>query len=150
MSVFTVSLLALASADYFFVPVPAAQPGVVEYYQAEAAAPGALPFLARADVVMNTQYQQEVINAIGVKRNQKSGRTKSLYGYTTGSRAPKGAIRSGTVNEFGYGFDNLYGGQKRKRDAVKADRDAKAQEKSNAFLIFLGVCAVVLLFAGAK
>ena len=56
---------------------------------------------------MNTQYQEEVINAIGVKKNQKSGRTKSLFGYQTGSRAPKGAIRSGTVNEFGYGPEIL-------------------------------------------
>merc|ERR1719313_2774448 len=76
MSVFTVSLLALASADYFFVPVPAAQPGVVNYYQAEAAAPAALPFLARADVVMNTQYQEERSLCTGTRPAR--GRQKGL------------------------------------------------------------------------
>jgi len=58
-----------------------------------------------------------------------------------------GAVRSGTVNEFGYGYDNLYGGQKRKRDAARAEQNAKAEQKSNAFLIFLAVCAGVLLLA---
>jgi len=149
MSVFTVSLLALASANYF-VPVPALQPAAVSYYETEAAAPPALPFLARADVVMNTKYQEEVLTAIGRKNNPKSGKTKSLYGYRTGSRAPKGAVRSGTVNEYGYGFDNLYGGQKRKRDLERSEKDAKAQEKRDAFFIFLAACAVFTLFASAK
>ena len=151
MSVFTVSLLALGSANYF-VPVPAVQPAAVGYYEAEGyAAPAALPFLApRADVVMNTQYQEEVLTAIGRKKNPKSGKTKSLYGYRTGSRAPKGAVRSGTVNEYGYGFDNLYGGQKKKRDLERAEKNAAKQETSNKFFIFLAVCAVFTLFASAK
>jgi len=127
----------------------AAPPSAVGYYQAEAAAP-ALPFLARADVVMNTKYQEDVFNAIGRKKNQKSGRTKSLYGYQTGSRAPKGAVRSGTINEYGYGFDNLYGGQKAKRDLEAAEKAAAQEKKSNNFLILLAVCSVFLLFASAK
>jgi hypothetical protein len=149
MSMFTMSLFALTSANYF-VPLPAAQPAAVGYYQAEAAAPAALPFLARADVVMNTQYQEEVFTAVGRKKNRKSGKTKSLYGYTTGSRAPKGSTRSGTVNEYGYGFDNLYGGQKRKRDLETSVANTKAQEKRTNFLILLAVCSVFLLFASSK
>jgi hypothetical protein len=150
MSVFTVSLLALASANYF-VPVPALQPAAVSYYQAEAVGkPEALPFLARADVVMNTNYQEEVFTAIGRKKNSKSGRTISLYGYRTGSRAPKGAARSGTVNEYGYGFDNLYGGQKRSRDAATAAKNEADQKKRDNFLIVLAVCSVFLLFSSGK
>jgi hypothetical protein len=142
-------LLALASANYF-VPVPAAQPAAVVYYQDEAAAPAALPFLARADVVMNTKYQEEVFRAIGRKKDPKSGRTKKLYGYETGSRAPKGAVRSGTVNEYGFGYDNLYGGQKNRRDYEASVKEAKEQGKRNNFFIFLAVSAAIVLFASAK
>jgi hypothetical protein len=36
----------------------------------------------------------------------------SLKGYTVGSRAPPGAVSSGTTAKFGFGIDNLYGGKK--------------------------------------
>jgi hypothetical protein len=138
--------LVLASADYF-VPVPAAQPAAVDYYQASD--PAALPFLARADVVMNTKYSERVFDAIGFKKNAKSGRTKSLYGYTTGSRAPKGSIRSGTVNEYGYGFDNLYGGRQKRAASQSNEKVEEQRARSNAFLGLLAICAVIVLAKSA-
>jgi hypothetical protein len=112
MAALLVNLLALASA---FVPVPVVQPP--QDYTYYAAAP-ATEFLGRADVVMNTAYGDPAV-ANYRKKNPKSGRSALLKGYRTGSRAPATAIRSGTVNQYGYGIGNLYGG------AVKVK---KAQE----------------------
>merc|ERR1711935_887693 len=50
--------------------------------------------------------------AIGRKKDKKTGDSSTLMGYTVGSRAPKGAVSSGTQNKFGYGIGNLYGGKK--------------------------------------
>jgi hypothetical protein len=102
MAALFVHLLTLASS---FVPVPVVQPAQ-EYY-AVAPAP---EFLGRAAVVMNTNYGDPAV-ANYVKKNKKSGRSSLLKGYTTGSRAPPTAIRSGTVNQYGYGIQNLYGGK---------------------------------------
>lgn len=46
-----------------------------------------------------------------MKKKGKTGSTVSLKGYTVGSRAPPGAKNSGTTAQFGFGIDNLYGGQ---------------------------------------
>merc|ERR1719311_1313818 len=115
MAALVVHLLALTSA---FVPVPVVQPPQ-DYY---AVAP-ADEFLGRAVVVMNTNYGDPRV-ANYKKKNKNSGRSNLLKGYTVGSRAPATAIRSGTVNQYGYGINNLYGG-KAKTQARIADTEGR-------------------------
>jgi len=77
-------------------------------------------------VQMNTAYTD--ISTIGKKKNPKTGDTLGLKGYTVGSRAPKNAKNSGTINQFGFGIDNLYGGKvdKKVESDVKGKIDADA------------------------
>jgi hypothetical protein len=159
MAALSLNLLAVASA---FVPVPVVQPPVNYYAVADrqayygaapayyAAAP-ATGFLARSDdVMMNTKYDRDVLSAVGLKKNPNSGRTKSLKGYTVGSRAPSIAVRSGTNNQFGYGIGNLYGGKKKAASTKSGREGAAVRAGSEFFYVVLAISAAVVLFASAK
>jgi len=104
MAALLVHLAVLATADFY---VPVVQP---------AAAAGPYAFLApavpfeRAAVFMNTNYGDPSVKAYK-KKDPKTGSTKQLFGYRTGSRAPPMSIRSGTIAEYGYGISNRDGGQ---------------------------------------
>jgi hypothetical protein len=113
MVALSVHLLALTSA---FVPVPVAQPPA-EYYAYQPVP----QFLGRSDVVMNTKYGDPNVRAYK-KKDPRTGSTLNLKGYTVGSRAPASSRASGTINQFGYGIDNLYGG-KRIVKAAQADSE---------------------------
>jgi hypothetical protein len=166
MAVLSLNLLALASA---FVPVPVVQPPVDYYAAADrqayygaapayyAAAPAyyaaapATGFLARSDdVVMSTKYDRDVLNAIGFKKDPNSGRTKSLKGYRTGSRAPSIAVKSGTNNQYGYGINNLYGGQKRAQKSKSGREGAAVRGDSRLFYVVLAISAAVVALSAAK
>jgi hypothetical protein len=110
MVALSLQLVALTSA---FFPVPVAQPPA-EYYAYQPAP----QFLGRtSDVVMNTKYGDPNVRAYK-KKDPRTGSTLNLKGYTVGSRAPASSRSSGTINQFGYGIDNLYGGKR----IVKAAR----------------------------
>jgi hypothetical protein len=138
MSALLVQLLALASAFY---PVPVAQPAAY-YNYAPAAAPG---FLAsRADeIVMSTQYGDPNVQKYR-KKDPATGSTKSLFGYTVGSRAPPRAVKSGSNVQFGYGIDNLYGGK------AAAKREASRGAKGSQLGLVLLAASVFLLLAASK
>lgn len=51
--------------------------------------------MARTDISMNTKYT--VAAGMAKKKNPKTGDSKSLWGYSVGSRAPDTAKSSGTT-----------------------------------------------------
>merc|ERR1719456_1660018 len=116
MAAFLVHLTVLPSAFY---PVPVVQPPADPAAQYYGVAPAQFYGVApRAEVFMNTKYgDPNVLN--NRKKNPLTGSTTVLKGYTVGSRAPRVAKNSGTVNQFGYGIDNLYGGRAAKAPAPK-------------------------------
>jgi hypothetical protein len=100
----------------------------------------------RADIEMNTQYAKSVFDTIGRKKNPKTGDSLNLKGYTVGSRAPKSAVSSGTINQFGYGIGNLYGGSKR---APAPSRGGSRGGASSGGAIDLSTASPVGLFGVA-
>ena len=77
-------------------------------------------------VQMNTRYGDPFVKSTYKKKDPKTGSTLGLKGYTVGSRAPPRAKNSGTVAQFGYGIDNLYGGG----GNAKADRGCAARRSA--------------------
>mmetsp|Transcript_11805 Transcript_11805/g.24008 ORF Transcript_11805/g.24008 Transcript_11805/m.24008 type:complete len:104 (-) Transcript_11805:237-548(-) len=63
--------------------------------------------VARTDVSMNTKYT--VAAGLAKKKNPKTGDSKSLWGYTVGSRAPDTARASGTTKSEQSLLDKLTG-----------------------------------------
>ena len=97
----------------------------------------------RAPVVsMNTKYGDPAVKGMK-KKKAATGSTLGLKGYTVGSRAPPISKASGSVAQFGYGIDNLYGGGAKR--AVAAQKGGKAKAVSNANLKGLAPLVTLLL-----
>lgn len=140
MAALLVQLTVLASA--FNAPVQFLQPGVYPYAAAPAAA---LP--ERAIVIMSTKYGDPAVLAYR-KKDPKTGSTTVLKGYTVGSRAPTTAIRSGTTAQYGYGVNNLYGGNRFR--LKKADRKTVADSIGARTNLLLGGSGATAIKSGLK
>jgi len=106
----------------------------------------------RAPVVqMNTRYGDPFVKSTYKKKDPKTGSTLGLKGYTVGSRAPPRAKNSGTVAQFGYGIDNLYGGGGNAKAAAKAGGKSAAIDEKNlkGLAPLLSLLSVVIVVGAA-
>jgi len=101
----------------------------------------------RASLEMNTKYDKRVYAAIGRKKDPNTGDSNNLKGYTVGSRAPPRAISSGTVNKFGYGIGNLYGGDKKAGRLSRGKTSAPSGETGSKTVGYIGILAFFLLIS---
>jgi len=79
---------------------------------------------------MSTKYGDPFVKKMK-KKDGSTGSTLGLKGYTVGSRAPPRAVSSGTVAQFGYGIDNLYGGGKGAKAAALKGGNSKTVTNEN-------------------
>merc|ERR1711892_767867 len=84
----------------------------------------AVSSMTRTEIIMNTRYT--VAAGMAKKKNPKTGDSKSLWGYSVGSRAPDTAKSSGTTQSEQSVFDKLFG----KKATISKDVSGKAAGRS--------------------